>query len=144
VVAIAGQRTLRQYRKLVRDGRAIKRSSPAEALHQLRKDAKELRYLLELFASVHPPSSLKPVVSDLKRLQDVLGVHQDREVQQAGLREAADELAAAGVPAATILALGSLVDRLAAEQGEARAAFAEQFARFAGGRVRRQIEALCR
>ena len=57
---------------MVRDGRAIDDESPPESLHDLRKRGKELRYLLELFGSLFPPSVVKPMVSALKGLQDVL------------------------------------------------------------------------
>ena len=42
------------YRRMVRDGNRIDDSSPSEALHELRKRGKELRYLLELFGSPFP------------------------------------------------------------------------------------------
>ena len=73
---------------------------------------------------------VKPMVRSLKGLQDVLGTHQDREVQADHLRDLADELAGqVGGPEA-LLVLGVLVDRLDAEQHEARARFAEAFADF--------------
>ena len=52
-----------------------------EALHDLRKRGKELRYLLELFGSPFPTNVVKPMVSTLKDLQEVLGRFQDRAVQ---------------------------------------------------------------
>ena len=61
-------------------GRRIGDDSPAEALHDLRKKGKELRYLLEFFASLYAADVVKPMVSTLKGLQDVLGRFQDREV----------------------------------------------------------------
>ena len=62
------------------------------------------------------------------------GTHQDREVQADHLRGLADELAGqVGGPEA-LLALGVLVDRLEAEQHDARDHFAERFAAFASPR----------
>ena len=78
---------------MVRDGSAIDDDSPDEALHDLRKRGKELRYLLELFGSLFPADVVKPMVAALKDLQDVLGHFQDRSVQTDMLRETADELA---------------------------------------------------
>jgi CHAD domain-containing protein len=112
-------------------GAVIDATSPAGDLHELRKRGKELRYLLELFGGLWPRRVVKPMVRSLKELQDVLGVHQDREVQASYLRGLAGELAnSTGGPAA-LLALGVLVDRLDAEQREARDAFAERFDAFA-------------
>ena len=72
-------------------GGAIDASSPAEAYHELRKKGKELRYLLELFGvPLFPDEVVKPMIKSLKALQDVLGRHQDREVQTAMLRSLRD------------------------------------------------------
>jgi CHAD domain-containing protein len=118
---------------MVAQGSAIDDTSPAEDLHELRKRGKELRYLLEFFGPLWPDDVVKPLVKSLKGLQDVLGTHQDREVQADHLRELADELASeVGGPEA-LLVLGVLVDRLDAEQHAARAGFAERFAAFASG-----------
>ena len=66
---------------MVKMGTAIDDDSPAEDLHELRKVGKELRYLLEFFASLYPAEVVKPFVKTLKGLQDQLGRFQDREVQ---------------------------------------------------------------
>ena len=73
---------------MVKMGRAIDDDSPAEDLHELRKVGKELRYLLEFFASLYPADVVKPFVKTLKGLQDQLGRFQDREVQANALRDA--------------------------------------------------------
>ena len=91
---MAGERIRKVYRRMVRDGSRIDDSSPPEALHDLRKRGKELRYLLELFGSPFPKRVVKPMVSTLKDLQEVLGRFQDRAVQIELLRELRDELAA--------------------------------------------------
>ena len=129
--AVVGRRIRREYRRMVEMGEAIDDESPGEALHDLRKRGKELRYLLELFGHLWPPEAVKPLVTSLKGLQDVLGRHQDQEVQAGALRTVADDLVAAGEPGATALALGVVVERLHREQAEARAEFAERFAPFA-------------
>ena len=54
IEAVAGERIRKVYRRMVRDGSAIDDDSPAEALHDLRKRGKELRYLLELFGGAVP------------------------------------------------------------------------------------------
>lgn len=129
---VAARRVARVYRRMVKMGGAIDEASPAQDLHDLRKRGKELRYLLELFGDVLNRGAVRPMVTALKGLQDVLGHHQDCEVQAAQLRALAPELARTGgdsAPAA-LLALGALVDRLEAEQVRAREGFAERFAAF--------------
>jgi CHAD domain-containing protein len=131
IVDVAGRRIRKVYRRMLAMGAAIDAASPATDLHELRKRGKELRYLLELFGRLWPPAVVKPMVRSLKELQDMLGVHQDREVQATYLRGLAGELATSTGGPAALLALGVLVDRLDAEQHQAREAFAERFAAFA-------------
>jgi CHAD domain-containing protein len=131
VEVVAADRIRRVYRRMVRDGSAIDDGSPPEALHDLRKRGKELRYLLELFGSLFAPTVVKPAVSALKELQDVLGHFQDSAVESDLLRGLAGELAGElGGPAA-LIALGPVLDALAADLRDAREHFAGSFATFA-------------
>jgi CHAD domain-containing protein len=137
---VAGRRIRKVYATMVDLGSAIDADSPAHDLHELRKRGKELRYLLELFGALWPRDTVKPMVTSLKGLQDVLGHHQDAEVQAAQLRELAVELAGeAGGPDA-LLALGVLVDRLGEAQHQARDGFAERFAAFAAPERRKLVK----
>ena len=86
------ERIAKAQRKVLTDGRAITPASPAERLHDLRKDTKKLRYLLECFGSLFPTKGRKAFVAQLKALQDNLGEHQDAEVHLAQLRELAHDL----------------------------------------------------
>ena len=136
IEAVAGQRIRKVYRRMVRDGGLIDDTSPAEALHDLRKRGKELRYLLELFGSPFPNSVVKPMISTLKDLQEVLGRFQDRAVQIELLHEIRDELAGEPGGPAALMALGAALDALVADQQAARDEFAERFAAFAGKQQR--------
>jgi CHAD domain-containing protein len=131
VVDVASERIATVYRRMVKMGRRIDDDSPAEALHELRKKGKELRYLLEFFASLYPAEVIKPMVASLKGLQDVLGRFQDREVQADRLRSLGDEVAVVEGGAPALMAMGVLVQQLAADQAAARAQFTERFAAFA-------------
>lgn len=129
---LAGRRIAKVYRRMVKLGRAIDADSPPERYHELRKQGKELRYLLELFGvPLYPEPVVTPMVRTLKALQDVLGRHQDREVQAATLRSVADELAGLERGPAALMAIGVLTERIEADQLTARAAFADRFAAFA-------------
>src|SRR5690606_22537648 len=126
--AVAGRRIRKVYRRMVAMGEAVDDASPATALHDLRKRGKELRYLLELFGGLWPGDAAREMVRALKSLQDVLGTHQDREVQADALRSLAPDLAGMEGGPDALLALGAVVDRLGAEQRAARERFAERFA----------------
>ena len=115
---LAGERIAKVYKRMVRWGGRSSSSRPAEDYHELRKKGKELRYLLELFgAPLFPGEVVKPMIKSLKALQDMLGRHQDREVQVAMLRSLRDEVAALPGGPAALMAMGVLVERL--ERGRA-------------------------
>ena len=141
IADVAGERIATVYRRMVKMGRAIDDDSPHEALHELRKKGKELRYLLEFFSSLYPRDVVKPMVSTLKDLQDVLGRFQDREVQADLLRGLGDDIATMDGGAAALMAMGVLVERLVEQQEQARAQFAERFAHFAAKPQRKIVSA---
>jgi CHAD domain-containing protein len=133
---LATDRTRVAFRKVARRGGAITDASPAESLHDLRKRAKELRYALEFFASLHDKQAYGAVLGDLKRLQDCLGEFQDTEVQIEEIRALAEAMLEAqaaprGIVARAILAMGEITTGLASRQSAARDAFARRFAGFA-------------
>ena len=66
-------------RKVRRRGRRIDDRSPPEALHRLRIDVKRLRYQLEFLLPAYPELLAGPV-KRLRKLQNVLGDHQDATV----------------------------------------------------------------
>ena len=89
---LVGKRIARAHGVLIDNGRLIGPDTPAEHFHDLRKDAKKLRYLLECFGGMLPDKPRKQYVKRLKALQDNLGEHQDAEVHVALLRDIAGEL----------------------------------------------------
>jgi CHAD domain-containing protein len=138
---VAGKRIHKVYRRMLKMGSAIDDSSPAEDYHELRKRGKELRYLLELFGTpLYPQDVVKPMIKSLKALQDLLGHHQDREVQVAMLSAMRDELAAAQGGAAALMATGVLIARLGEDELAARAEFAERFAAFSSESQRKLVK----
>ena len=142
---LAAERTRRAFTKVARRGAAITPASPHEALHDLRKRCKELRYALEFFAPLHDPATYAKVVGDLKRLQDCLGEFQDTEVQIAEIRMLATAMQAAReAPAVTLLAMGELTAGLASRQHAAREDFERRFAAFADAEGQRRMSVLLR
>jgi CHAD domain-containing protein len=143
VEEVAPPRIARAYRRARRLGDAITATSPAGDLHALRKRCKELRYLLEFFTSVLEGGSYRAVLSQLKSLQDCLGEFQDTHVQQRAVAAFADEMLAEGAgSAATLMALGRVVDALAQRQAQARQEFGVRFERFANKKTRAHLAEL--
>jgi CHAD domain-containing protein len=138
---LAAARIGKVYRRMVKMGRQIDDSSQPEALHELRKEGKELRYLLELFGSeLYPADVVKPMIKTLKALQDVLGRHHDREVQAATLRSLREEVSALPRGAAALMAMGLLVERVAEDQRAAHRQFQDVFAAFASKQQRKLVK----
>lgn len=130
----------RAHRRLMRDGNRIDASSPDQALHDLRKRAKELRYLLDGFRDLLPRRAVRAQIKALKKLQDNLGLHQDRVVQGETLRRIAHDLEDA--PASTLVALGYLIEQLEHDARAHRDEFAARFASYASPRRRKEFEAM--
>ena len=122
---------------MVKMGRAIEDSSPPEALHELRKQGKELRYLLELFGLPLHPGDV--VTLDVEGLGTVRNRVIDPapsppippEVQIATLRSFRDQVSTLRGGAAALMAMGVLIEHLGEDERAARAEFAERFASFA-------------
>ena len=142
IVEVARRRIWRAYRVVRRDGRVMDADSPPEMLHQLRKDAKQLRYLLEAFGALFDADRTQTAVGELKRLQDNLGAFQDGEVQSQELHDVATRIARQPANADTVMALEALASHLEQLQHDARALFAKRFARFDGADNRALYEEL--
>ncbi len=137
---LAGERIGKVYRRMVKLGSAIDPDTPPEAYHDLRKKGKELRYLLELFGAVlFPGEIVKPMIKTLKALQDVLGRHQDREVQVATLHSLSEEVSTRPGGTAALMAMGVLVQELLRDEQAARDEFAERFDGFSSKAQRRTV-----
>lgn len=133
---VAGKRIRKIYKGMVRRGSGIGGSSSARAYHELRKQGKELRYLLELFGTqVYPAEVVKPMVKALKALQEVLGRNQDRQVQVALLTSLRDELDGKAREAVT-----PLIEALLRDQRSARDRFSQRFDAFASDRQRAVVK----
>lgn len=145
ILEVASERIWKVYRKVLKEGRAITPESPTEDLHQVRIRCKKLRYLLEFFRSLYEEQVIEPLIKRLKLLQDNLGDFNDFQVQQDSLKEFAEQMVKSRkVPAATLMAMGRLVEHLEAGQARERRRFHECFDRFAAKDNRRRFRRLFR
>jgi len=124
---VVARRMGRAHERLLEDGRRIDDDSPSEQLHQLRKDAKQLRYLFECFPGLAPGDVSRPLLRPLKRLLTTLGEHQDAEVRLAELDDIVRSLGQRRPSAATQQAIAGLRGLLDARREGARAEFAHRF-----------------
>ena len=130
VAKLADQRIRKLYNKLMKDGGKIKPESPAEMLHDLRKDCKKLRYLMEFFQSLYPKPQIRGLIKEMKILLDNLGQFQDLQVQAESLEGFGKQMMQEGAPASALMAMGILVGGLFERQAKAREEFADLFAAF--------------
>jgi CHAD domain-containing protein len=105
-------------KRVLRRGRRIDRSSTPAALHELRKEAKRFRYLLEFLAPFFE-GGLATARKAVVRIQDVLGDYQDAFSANARLRAYAEDVASRG----ELLTLGQLL----AVQGRSAVAARKRF-----------------
>lgn len=137
---VVAKQIARAHEALIDEGRLIGPDTPADDVHDLRKDAKKVRYLIECFSSMLPDRPRKKFVKQLKALQENLGEHQDAEVHIVLLRSITPELASAD--ANTMIAVGELIQRLEHTRLAARAEFADRFADYDSAATQRSFDAL--
>jgi CHAD domain-containing protein len=143
VAALADERLGAVYDAVARKASRMDAATPAEKVHDLRKAAKDLRYLLEAFHPLADPERHRLVLKDLKRMQDVLGEFQDGEFQAASLRTYAQEMIDLGeTRAQAILAMGELAGRFGAVQLAARSELDAHHAEYLGPATRRRLHRL--
>jgi CHAD domain-containing protein len=129
VVEVAGHRISRLYERLVRGGERVDLESSSDELHSLRKRAKELRYMLEMFGrALFDEAEVVNLIAVLKAVQELLGRHHDRTVQAGTAGSLTDELASLPGGAKTLVATGVLIERLGEDARAVQAQFGETFA----------------
>ena len=124
---LADRRILKNYKRILKEGSVITEDSPNEALHDLRKSCKKLRYLMEFFQSLYLEDQIKHFIKNLKGLQEVLGDFQDYAVQEETLKLFSEEMINNHSPANTLLAMGVLIQNLDILRDQARKNFASKF-----------------
>ena len=79
---VARETVARATKQLARHAKEITSESASEAIHDVRKRTKRLRYALDLFGPILPAASVKRSLRRDKRLQDDLGTFQDNDVHR--------------------------------------------------------------
>jgi CHAD domain-containing protein len=131
VFELASRSIYKQYKIVVKAGNRILEDCDDEKLHSLRIRCKKLRYLIQFFSTLFPPKKITLLVGQLKKLQDMLGNHNDLSVQVNYLFEVAKKLPKK-LPRSnrTLVAIGSLINKLETERQSVKESFAETFTLF--------------
>jgi CHAD domain-containing protein len=138
---VVTKRIARAHANLVKRGRLIHPATPPEQIHDLRKDAKKLRYLLECFGGLLQDAPRKAFVRRLKAFQDNLGEHHDAAIRVAALRTISQELRSEPRPPETMLAIGQLIAQIDQRRVATRLEFAEHFAAYDTKATQRDLDA---
>lgn len=133
---------VRAYHKVMRRGARIGPRSRVGSLHELRKDCKELRYLLEAFVDLFEKAHITRLTRSLGKLQDVLGRVCDVAVQQALLSDLEKTLTADPPSAPTRALLRSWRQSLRKQHDRARQRVQKRFDQFQRKRNRHLFASL--
>jgi CHAD domain-containing protein len=145
VKEVADEHIWKCYKRVLRQGGTIIDSSPADDLHTLRKSCKKLRYLIEFFASLYPPTKIKALVEALKKLQDMLGEYHDLHVHHEFFSELRVQIHNGNaVTSNTDHALEQVITALKLRQYESRAQFHNCFRDFTGDNNHKRFRRLFR
>jgi CHAD domain-containing protein len=143
VKRVADERIWKVYKKAIKEGSAIDEATPAEALHELRKTFKKLRYLMEFFQTLYDSKAIKRLVNAMKAIQDNLGNFNDFHVQAQALKTFNEEMGSRQtVPEKTRQAMDYLVQHLEDLQHRERSNFTGQFKIFSNKTVSAEFQRL--
>ncbi|HSN51157.1 MAG TPA: CHAD domain-containing protein [Woeseiaceae bacterium] len=116
-------------RQLLAHGDAIGPDSPAEQLHKLRIEAKRFRYLLDFFSTVQPDRWVQTTEA-VKKLQDVLGEHQDAVTAQERLTDYAASVPLDEAHRDKLVVTGRLLQKEEERMAACRQQFSETWSEF--------------
>ena len=126
VYMLADELIWNMYQLALEEGNAITDESEAEALHELRKTCKKLRYLMEFFQSLYPARRIRELIQALKDLQDNLGEFNDLHVHINILEQFTSE----STDTDSISACKQVMHSLQQKQVKTRNKFAEFYVQF--------------
>src|SRR5262249_38896200 len=82
LVQVTWRRFLGLYGRRVQNAIVSHEKTPADAIPQVRMEAKKLRYMIDATRSLHDRRDLDRIIDSLKRVQSVLGDFNDAQVQE--------------------------------------------------------------
>jgi len=138
ICVLADELVWNMYQLALEEGNAITDDTEAEALHELRKTCKKLRYLMEFFQSIYPADKICELIQALKGLQDNLGEYNDLHVHRSILKEFIQQSSDAETNEACKLVIKFLKKR----QIKTRRSFADRYASFSSAGIQQDFKDL--
>ena len=136
LVDAVSARAWKLSRRIAACARTVDGRTAPSTLHEIRIDAKKLRYLVDATPGFYDPAGLQCVLAALKRLQRVLGDFNDAYVQEGRLVECGRAMGAAGGHADVLIALGRLAERTCRRREALRPEVIEHLTRFRAKEIR--------
>ncbi len=137
---VVARRARRLSKRITRNAKAINERTAAEQIHEIRIDAKKLRYLIDAASVGYCPVDVKCILAALKKLQRALGDFNDVHVQETLLVDCGQAFCSAGGPAGVLLTLGRLAERCRQRREHLRKEVVEKVSRFHDKEVRKACE----
>jgi CHAD domain-containing protein len=138
---VAPDLILRRQHRFARKAERAGRKATPEAIHDVRLEAKRMRYALEFFRPLYG-RGVAAYIRRLVEVQDLLGAHQDAIVAADQLRELAG--VANALPGPTLFVMGRIAERSLVEARELRSEFPKTYRVLAGkplARLRKELRA---
>jgi CHAD domain-containing protein len=127
---VISRRAWRLARRIARSAETIDEHTAVASLHEVRIDAKKLRYLIDVTPAFYDAADLTHILGALRNLQRVLGDLNDAQVQEERLLECGQLLGAAGGLPGALLALGRLAEQSRQRRERLREPVVNGLARF--------------
>ena len=133
---VVSRRAWKLSRRIIKSAKTIDNQTDATKLHEVRIDAKKLRYLIDVTPAFYDADDLGCILDALKQLQRVLGDSNDAQVQETRLLDYGRALGEAGGRPSALLALGRLAERSRQRRRHLNSQVAESLGRFRSRTVR--------
>jgi len=130
LAAAVSRRAWRLSKRLARRAKTIDRHTAPERIHEIRIDAKKLRYLIDAASACYRPADVTCILAALKKLQRALGDFNDTHVQETLLVNCGRAICASGGPSDALLTLGRLAERCLQRREQLREEVVEKLSRF--------------
>jgi len=137
LAATVSHRAWRLSKRIARRAGAVDEQTAAGQLHEIRIDAKKLRYLVDVTGAFYDAADFQFILGALKKLQRMLGDFNDAHVQEKLLLDCGRALSDAGGPSGVLLTLGRLAERSRQRREQLRAEVAAKLSRFGAKDVRK-------
>jgi CHAD domain-containing protein len=137
LAAAVSKRAWRLSKRIAKSAKAVDRHTTAERMHEIRIDAKKLRYLVDAASDCYRHTDVKCILAALKKLQRALGDFNDAHVQENRLVDCGRAICAAGGPSGALLTLGRLAERCRQRRDDLREEVAGNLAQFRDKDVRK-------